>query len=230
MLEDRPHLCDKKFTNAEDRITFQEGWKEIADELNQIPDGAVKTPEQWMTVWRDFKSRACMKAAKLQNEKVQPNNKAITITPLTEFEKRIIALICTDYAFDDFCEHSMQEDDSNEAAQDSKGADLINTHQTQSVSSRTAATVPSTPTVEQPRRKNRYLHPRRSVAELHNEARRELLAVAQSNAQSMRMLAKSTQLHAEAAKMQAESSLLFAQAANKIGDALILLANKENKK
>ncbi|CAG4957221.1 unnamed protein product [Parnassius apollo] len=111
-LEASPHLYTKKFSGLHGKEFFEKGWREVADELNQLPNGSVKTPEQWITVWRDFKCRACTKAAKLKRERMQTGNQGITTAPLTEVEKKIVSLIGVEYTFGSDCPDSMPEEET----------------------------------------------------------------------------------------------------------------------
>lgn len=251
-LEAQPFLATRRFTGLQGRENFEISWKKVAAELNNIIYGSVKTPNQWLTVWRDLKSRACMKAAKIRKEKVQTGNRPIKTPPLTEIEKRIISLIGADYSIGTNCPDSMPEEDviqcSLEAGvnvntndgwmvdvpQSNNEIDVDNTEvlteppETAQIVARGSAQVTNAPSFEhqvRPRR-NINLNPRRSVAEQHNSARSDFLAIAQSNAESMRMLAAAATQQAEAAKIQAEATLLFGQALNKIVDALLVDKNK----
>ncbi|CAG4938799.1 unnamed protein product [Parnassius apollo] len=111
-LEASPHLYTRKFSGLQGKEIFEKGWREVADELNQLPNGYVKTPEQWITVWRDFKSRACTKAAKLRRERMRTGNQGITTAPLTEVEKKIVSLIGVEYTFGSDCPDSMPEEET----------------------------------------------------------------------------------------------------------------------
>ncbi|CAG4938749.1 unnamed protein product [Parnassius apollo] len=111
-LEASPHLYTRKFSGLQGKEIFEKGWREVADELNQLPNGSVKTPEQWITVWRDFRSQACTKAAKLRRERMRTGNQGITTAPLTEVEKKIVSLIGVEYTFGSDCPDSMPEEET----------------------------------------------------------------------------------------------------------------------
>ncbi|CAG5042643.1 unnamed protein product [Parnassius apollo] len=49
-LEANPQLFTIKFRGLQGKENFEKGWREVADELNQLPNGSVKTPEHWITV------------------------------------------------------------------------------------------------------------------------------------------------------------------------------------
>ncbi|CAG4932150.1 unnamed protein product [Parnassius apollo] len=88
-LEATPHLYERRFSGLQGKESFEKGWRKVADELNQLPNGSVKTPEQWIIVWRDFKNWACTKAAKLRRERMRTGNQGIITAPLTEVEKKL---------------------------------------------------------------------------------------------------------------------------------------------
>nr|XP_049696771.1 uncharacterized protein LOC126054603 isoform X2 [Helicoverpa armigera] len=111
ILEARPYLHTRKFTGLQGRENFETGWREVAEELNNLPNGSRKTPEQWMTVWRDLKSRACSKAAKLKKEQKRTGNRGVSTAPLTEAESRIISIVGADYSFGTDCPDAMPEED-----------------------------------------------------------------------------------------------------------------------
>ncbi|CAG9789602.1 unnamed protein product [Diatraea saccharalis] len=60
-----------------------------------------------MTVWRDLKSRACTKAAKLKKEKAQTGKQDIDTLPLTEVKRRIVSLVGADYTGGTNCPDSI---------------------------------------------------------------------------------------------------------------------------
>ena len=140
LLEARPYLHTRKFTGLQGRENFERGWKEVAEQLNAVPNAAIKTPEQWITVvlikdrltvclnsvsviyiylnklfflqvWRDMKSRACTKASKLRQEIASTGNRGVYTAPLTEMEQRITSIVGVEYTTGTDCPDAMPEED-----------------------------------------------------------------------------------------------------------------------
>lgn len=61
-------------------------------------------------VWRDLKSRACTKAARLNRERNATGNRTVTSAPLTKVEKRIISILGSSYVTGTDCPDSMPEE------------------------------------------------------------------------------------------------------------------------
>ncbi|XP_073843952.1 uncharacterized protein [Musca autumnalis] len=71
-------------------------WLEITEELNKIP-GAVKSSDQWQTVWRDLKSKTSTKFKTLKRERNATGNKPLTKGLLTPIEERVVGIVGLEY-------------------------------------------------------------------------------------------------------------------------------------
>ncbi|XP_075971577.1 uncharacterized protein LOC142973575 [Anticarsia gemmatalis] len=252
ILEKRPHLVTRNYVEIRGRDNYQQGWKEITEELNQMPRGAVKTPEQWITMWRGYKSQACIKAANYRKSGLRNGNSSAA--PLTKLDKRIEALVGL--------KSTMNQPAKKAKSKEARNAQNIEEVMSEAEPQNSIAVSPTTSVVAscydtyeeqaedqemlcpepqineslgsssetrppQPeRRKTKNNNPRRKVALKSLLAQNIYLKITKSRTESMKMLATAARQQSEAAKMQAEASFLFAQAANKLGDALLLFADK----
>ncbi|XP_075169703.1 uncharacterized protein LOC142241763 [Haematobia irritans] len=88
-LESNQGLVKRKSGIHYGKEMARKKWLQLTYELNKIP-GAVKTPAQWQTVWRDMKSKTGIKFRNLKGE--GPWNRIITEGLLTQIEERIVAI------------------------------------------------------------------------------------------------------------------------------------------
>ncbi|XP_053969103.1 uncharacterized protein LOC128870461 [Anastrepha ludens] len=91
-----PGLAGSRFHSLHGKFECDKKWSELATKLNSL-GGAVKTVNQWQTVWRDLKSRTSIKARNRQRQQALTGNRPISEEPLTEFERRVSALIGEEY-------------------------------------------------------------------------------------------------------------------------------------
>ncbi|CAG4936737.1 unnamed protein product [Parnassius apollo] len=225
LAEASPHLYTRKFSGLQGKKFFEKGWREVAVELNQLPNGSVKTPEQWITTLQheveagvEMVEVVCLSQGNECQLLETERNKASPAPQIIASGSR-----ATTVASPAPNQQQVQEITLQSAAP-----------QITERGSSAAAVITTPPTVRQesPRR-IRNLNPRRSTAEQANIAREDFLAVAKSNADSMRMLAEAANIQAEAARMQAEAAKvqaeafhLLAQAVDKIVDLLVIKNNK----
>ncbi|XP_067614507.1 uncharacterized protein [Eurosta solidaginis] len=81
----------------------------MATMLNSL-GGAVKTVEQWRTVWRDLKSRISLKVRDRNRKQAMTGNNPIYEQRPTELERRVIALTGKDYQQgDDACDENVPQ-------------------------------------------------------------------------------------------------------------------------
>ncbi|XP_012154660.2 uncharacterized protein LOC105664529 [Ceratitis capitata] len=91
-----PGLAGSQFQKLHGKSDCDRKWSELASTLNCL-GGAVKSVEQWHTVWRDLKSRTSIKVRDRKRKRAMTGNNPINEEPLTELERRVIALIGNDY-------------------------------------------------------------------------------------------------------------------------------------
>ncbi|XP_025160782.1 uncharacterized protein LOC112589924 [Harpegnathos saltator] len=65
--------------------------------LNALSAGNKKTSKQWQTVWRDLKSNASKKAAKLRYERNRTGNFPLNSESLDNLQQRIVACMGLQY-------------------------------------------------------------------------------------------------------------------------------------
>ncbi|XP_073828524.1 uncharacterized protein [Musca autumnalis] len=95
-LESEKGLAEGKFAAMHGKETARKKWQEISEELNKIP-GAVKTSEQWQTVWRDLKSKTSSKFKTLKRERNATGNRPLTKGFLNPIEERVVGIVGWDY-------------------------------------------------------------------------------------------------------------------------------------
>ncbi|XP_073820932.1 uncharacterized protein [Musca autumnalis] len=91
-LESNKGLGEGKFAAMHGKESARRKWLEITEELNKIP-GAVKTSDQWQTVWRDLKSKTSTKFKTLKKERNATGNKPLTKGLLTSIEERFLQML-----------------------------------------------------------------------------------------------------------------------------------------
>ncbi|XP_072943286.1 uncharacterized protein [Epargyreus clarus] len=103
-----------------------------------------------MTVWRDYKSRTCSKAAKLRRQRERTGNIPMEIPALTDMERRILSIIGTDYVFGTDCPDSMPENippNENDTEITAIAEEFVLPHAIEMEMSSVADTTPAAPTV-----------------------------------------------------------------------------------
>ncbi|XP_036344008.1 uncharacterized protein LOC118753238 [Rhagoletis pomonella] len=93
-LAETPGLAGSRFQKLHGKSVCDKKWSELASMLNSL-GGSVKNVDQWCTVWRDLKSRTSIKVRDRKRKQAMTGN--IPINPPTELERRIIALVGSDY-------------------------------------------------------------------------------------------------------------------------------------
>ncbi|XP_017473344.1 PREDICTED: uncharacterized protein LOC108364258 isoform X1 [Rhagoletis zephyria] len=95
-LSECPGLAAGKFQKIHGKSESDRNWSELAANLNII-GGAVKTVEQWQTVWRDLKSRTSVRVRDRKRQQALTGNRPVNQEPITEVERRVMALIGSEY-------------------------------------------------------------------------------------------------------------------------------------
>ncbi|CAD7003489.1 unnamed protein product [Ceratitis capitata] len=195
-------------------------WSELASTLNCL-GVAVKSVEQWCTVWRDLKSRTSIKVRDRKRKRAMTGNNPIDEEPLTELERRVIALIGNDYVqghenvpetvpIEEELQLRLEEGEDSiviEMPSFSNGVDL-----------EMHASTPATQASKTPRRSSR----RRRVEDV-SDTRNAFLEIAQTQANTLKVSISAFGTHLEYVFM----SFRFAastQIASRQADALQLLA------
>ncbi|XP_017465419.1 PREDICTED: uncharacterized protein LOC108358527 [Rhagoletis zephyria] len=96
LLTENERLTSGKFQRLHGKLEYQKKWAEMAQKLNAI-GGAVKSVEQWHSVWRDLKSRTSVRVRDRKRKQALTGNRPIEQQPLTEMERRVIDLIGINY-------------------------------------------------------------------------------------------------------------------------------------
>ncbi|XP_052745619.1 uncharacterized protein LOC112047106 [Bicyclus anynana] len=71
----------------------RDAWQAVAQDLNSVPDGIKKTPEQWRRYWIEFKAKTKLKAADSRRYGARVTGDGRKLTPLTELERRVVELL-----------------------------------------------------------------------------------------------------------------------------------------
>ncbi|XP_017493414.1 PREDICTED: uncharacterized protein LOC108381514, partial [Rhagoletis zephyria] len=96
LLTENEGLASGKFQRLQGKLEYQKKWAEMAQKLNAI-GGAVKSVDQWHSVWRDLKSRTSVRVRDRKRQQALTGNRPIDQPPLTEMERRVIDLIGINY-------------------------------------------------------------------------------------------------------------------------------------
>ncbi|XP_017492739.1 PREDICTED: uncharacterized protein LOC108380849 [Rhagoletis zephyria] len=95
-LTETPGLAGSRFQKLHGKSDCDKKWSELASMLNSL-GGSVKNVDQWRTVWRDLKSRTSIKVRDRKRKQAMTGNNPINEEPPTELERRVIALVGSDY-------------------------------------------------------------------------------------------------------------------------------------
>ncbi|XP_017472553.1 PREDICTED: uncharacterized protein LOC108363640 [Rhagoletis zephyria] len=95
-LSECPGLAAGKFQKMHGKSESDRKWSELEASLNTI-GGAVKTVEQWQTVWRGLKSRTSVRVRDMKRQQALTGNRPVNQQPITEVERRVMALIGSEY-------------------------------------------------------------------------------------------------------------------------------------
>ncbi|KYN07982.1 hypothetical protein ALC62_01043 [Cyphomyrmex costatus] len=96
-MESHSEFAAGKFLGKEGKLHYAQQWERLTEILNSLSTGPGKTTKQWQTVWRDLKSNASKKAAKIRYERNRTGNFPMQSQMLDDLEQRIIACIGLDY-------------------------------------------------------------------------------------------------------------------------------------
>ncbi|XP_018317252.1 uncharacterized protein [Mycetomoellerius zeteki] len=96
-MEPHSEFAEGKFLGKEGKLHYALQWQRLTKLLNSLSTAPGKTTKQWQTVWRDLKSNASKKAAKIRNERNRTGNFPMQSQPLEDLEQRIIACMGLDY-------------------------------------------------------------------------------------------------------------------------------------
>ncbi|XP_067614129.1 uncharacterized protein [Eurosta solidaginis] len=108
-LMETPRLAGSRFLKRHGKAECDKKSTEMATMLNSL-GGAVKTVEQWRTVWRDLKSRTSLKVRDRNRKQAMTGNNPIYEQRPTELERLAIALTGKDYhQGDDACDENVPQ-------------------------------------------------------------------------------------------------------------------------
>ncbi|CAD6999378.1 unnamed protein product [Ceratitis capitata] len=203
-----PGLAGSRFQKLHGKSDCDRKWSELASTLNCL-GGAVKNVEQWRTVWRDLKSRTSIKVRDRKRKRAMTGNNPINEEPLTELERRVIALIGNDYVqghenvpetvpIEEELQLRLEEGEESiviEMPSFSNGVDL-----------EMHTSTPATQASKTPRRSSR----RRRVEDV-SDTRNAFLEIAQTQANALKMLAESSAASTQIASRQADALQLLAE-------------------
>ncbi|XP_073821429.1 uncharacterized protein [Musca autumnalis] len=113
-LEAEKGLAEGKYVAMHGKEMARKKWQTIGEELNKIP-GAVKTAEQWQTVWRDLKSKSSTKFKTLKRERAATGNMPLSQGLLTPIEERVVGLVGWEYMMgNESCPDSLEIEIAND--------------------------------------------------------------------------------------------------------------------
>ncbi|XP_025160791.1 uncharacterized protein LOC112589928 [Harpegnathos saltator] len=96
-MESHSEFATNKYLTKDCKIHHAKQWEQLAEMLNALPAGNKKTLKQWQTVWRDLKSNASKKAAKLRYERNRTGNFPLNSESLDNLQQRIVACMGLQY-------------------------------------------------------------------------------------------------------------------------------------
>ncbi|XP_053955062.1 uncharacterized protein LOC128861161 [Anastrepha ludens] len=231
-LMEVPGLAGSRFHSLHGKYECDKKWSELATKLNSL-GGAVKTVNQWQTVWRDLKSRTSIKARNRRRQQALTGNRPISEEPLTEFERRVSALIGEEYMkghdstpenipLEEVIQMGIEVEDERVI---SEAPSPLRTPLAENFTLRSGNSHISD------RRTPRASLKRKRMEEDGN-ARKKFLEIAEKQADALKMLAQSSietvevaKQQADALKILAESSSAIAQANKMMAEAIAVLGN-----
>nr|CAD7446753.1 unnamed protein product [Timema bartmani] len=86
-------LASGRFSCPMGNAAIEQQWEVLASLLEEF--GPKKTTTQWKTVWRDLKCRARARLADLNRASKATGNNSKAVPPLTELERKVLAIIGT---------------------------------------------------------------------------------------------------------------------------------------
>ncbi|XP_037813195.1 uncharacterized protein LOC119604571 [Lucilia sericata] len=202
MLEN-PGLAGGKFQKLHGKVECDRKWSELSGILNSLGE-AVKTVEQWHTVWRDLKSRTTIKIREKKKQQAMTGNRPINQEPITELEKRVITIIGNDYieGHESVAENLPMEEELQLRLENGE-EDVIE-----------LAFGSSSPELRSDTPKSNKKTPRKSLKRKRMgdvDEKEKFLEIASKQADALKMLAESSAAHVEVAKQQADALKMLAE-------------------
>ncbi|XP_017470103.1 PREDICTED: uncharacterized protein LOC108361850 isoform X2 [Rhagoletis zephyria] len=209
---ENPGISSGKFQQLHGKMQSQKKWVEMAGKLNAI-GGAVKSVDQWHTVWRDLKSRTSIRVRDRKRKHALTGYMPDDQAPMTKLERRVVALIGSSYidGNESVFENMPLEEDLQLAMEDGDDIDIEGMVPLSEDSIGTDIRFPDIP---------RNLNRKR--AEKESDIQNKFLEIAQKQAEAMKMLAENN-------VRQVEATLSIAQAMTAIGEGLKACAEVFNK-
>ncbi|XP_017478966.1 PREDICTED: uncharacterized protein LOC108368600, partial [Rhagoletis zephyria] len=181
-LTEYPALATGKFQMLPGQLENDRKWAEWAAKLNSI-GGAVKSVDQWHTVWRDLKSRTSVKARDRKRQQALTGNRPLDQAPMAELERRVIGLIGSSFVEgNDVPENIPTEEDFQLALEDGDETVFKLFIQEQD---EVRCETPKTSTPKTPRR-----YSKKKRVEEDIDLRRKFLEIAEKQADGLKMLAE----------------------------------------
>ncbi|XP_067620532.1 uncharacterized protein [Eurosta solidaginis] len=233
-----PGLAGSRFLKRHGKAECDKKWTEMATMLNSL-GGAVKTVEQWRTVWRDLKSRTSLKVRDRNRKQAMTGNNPIYEQRPTELERRVIALTGKDYQQgDDACDENVPQMEQLQLRKENEESIIVEINsmspdelpsvlhdelqfvshdelpfEIHEASANMRSSTPVAPSRRTPitpaTRTTRSGATRRRVGSA-SEIQKTFLEVAQTQASALKMLAESSVAAVESASKQADALKLLA--------------------
>ncbi|XP_075989450.1 uncharacterized protein LOC142985267 [Anticarsia gemmatalis] len=94
-MEAHPTVALGRFTGGSvGSQAARQTWQELELKLNSVPEGAIKSSEQWRRYWIELKAKVKAKAADSRRSTLSTGGGGGSkLVPLTLYEKRIVALV-----------------------------------------------------------------------------------------------------------------------------------------
>ncbi|XP_017461888.1 PREDICTED: uncharacterized protein LOC108355228 [Rhagoletis zephyria] len=224
LLTENEGLASGKFQSLHGKLEYQKKWAEMAQKLNAM-GGAVKSVEQWHTVWRDLKSRISVRVRDRKRQQALTGNRPIDQPPLTDMERRVIPLIGSNYieGHEAVPDNVPLEEELQLAMED--GEEILFHAVTSAsefgadseVQARTAKSSAQTP--------RRGLKRKRTEEE--SDAQKKFLEIAEKQADVLKMVAENSTRQTDVLKVmaennarQTEATLAMAQAMTVVGEGM----------
>ncbi|XP_075162059.1 uncharacterized protein LOC142234765 [Haematobia irritans] len=218
-MTQNPGFCGGQFQKLHGKYENEKKWRELADLLNGI-GGAVKTVEQWQTVWRDLKSRTSVKVRDRKKQMALTGNNPILEESISELEKRVVSLVGKSYI--EGHEEVKENIPSEEALQlrMEEGEDIV-------------YDIPSSPNksesyyefkYETPTTSNKKPRRRTPKKVSENEVQNKFLDIANKQAECLKLLAECAAANVENVKMMAEATKTLGTGMSAVAEAFNNLA------
>ncbi|XP_017476568.1 PREDICTED: uncharacterized protein LOC108366628 [Rhagoletis zephyria] len=207
-LAEKPGLAGSRFQKLHGKSDCDKKWSELASMLNSL-GGLVKNVDQWCTVWSDLKSRTSIKVRDRKRKQAMTGNNPINEDPPTELERRVIALVGSDYVQgnETVAESVPVQEELQLRIEEGDESVIIEMPSiSHEVSIEMCTSTPVTPAGKTPRR-----GAKRRRVDGGTEAQKTFLEIAQTQANALKMLAESSAANVQIAGRQTDALKLLAK-------------------